>query len=185
MTQADFQGVQRNAIAQVEQGQADLRLSTLVALAEALGVPPFMMLLGAGEFRALASLVGEHDRVRQVAMAPRETTSGVAGDTRQPLHERELLASVARASREHVVVQREAEREDDLAQAQTHAFFKDDPMSVERRSPAATVGAAIGTLWLPGIGAAIGALLPLYETPAQEPSSLARPKSGRRNRNDA
>lgn len=155
LTQAAFTGVQRNAVAQLEDGKVDVRLSTLVALAEMLGVPPFVLLLGEDEFRELASLVGEHDRVRQVATAD-PLARGVPH-----LTDRARIALLARAARDHPVVQRELEQERDLAKAQAGPLFQ-DAVLVEQRSLGATVGAAIGSQWLPGIGGAIGALLALY-----------------------
>lgn len=68
---ADAAGISRATIAQIETGSSDPRLSTIVLLAAALGLPPAVLLLGYLEVLALAELPEKASQSRP-AIDPRD-----------------------------------------------------------------------------------------------------------------
>ena len=101
---ASASGVSRATIAQIETGESDPRLSTLVILAEALGVSPLVLLAGPKEIEALASLPGDLQenpvQVPPATLARMESLSqsGLGADRNRAAH---FGATVARAVGEH------------------------------------------------------------------------------------
>jgi len=134
ITQADLAAKARTSratIALIESGGGDPRLSTLVAIAEALSVSVYVLLLGKSEVNKLVELV---DRVGDLADARRKDKDH---ELLQELSSSQLMAERRRAARMST----------DLA---TNLGFVGKGVAV---------GAAIGTMILPGLGTAIGAFL--------------------------
>ena len=133
LTQSDLAtlaSTSRATIAQIESGRGDPRLSTLGAIADALGVSAFVLLLGRDDLRRIVELV-KH---------------GQAGETRPESDEMTLLHQLA-TSPLHAD-RREAARRS--AGAISNLGFD---------TAGAAIGAAIGTALLPGIGTVVGAFL--------------------------
>lgn len=124
-------GVSRATINQLEGAEGDPRLSTLVALAVALGVSPVFLLLGRDELDAIAMAPGSTDaKAVQSHLTPDELETM-----------RRLLRSGVAKNRTKAVAMG--------ATAATAAGF----------GAGALAAAAIGTALLPGIGTAIGAAI--------------------------
>lgn len=117
-------GVSRATIAQVESGDSDPRLSTLIDIATGLGTSPVLLLLGEDELRALVEVTRDGARSllsdAEVGRTRRLLSSGLR---KQRLQAGDLGAAAARAA------------------------------------GLSAVGAAIGTVLLPGIGTAMGAAI--------------------------
>lgn len=123
-------GTARATIAQIESGDGDPRLSTLVAIAEALTVGTFVLLLG------------KQDIGKLVALAQRkELASDIPSEEDVALLD-ELATSHLGADR-----RRAARMSSEIASA------------VGFGGVGAAVGAAIGTTLMPGLGTIVGAFL--------------------------
>jgi transcriptional regulator with XRE-family HTH domain len=130
---AEESGVSRATIAQIESGESDPRLSTIVDLAAALGVSPLLLLLSERELAAIAKLVQDETFVSRIS-------ADISADDVERM--RRLIQSGLQKGQK-----RAAEIGANAAQAAGLA------------AGGAAVGAAIGTLLFPGLGTAIGAAL--------------------------
>jgi transcriptional regulator with XRE-family HTH domain len=70
---AQASGITRATISQIETGCSDPRLSTIVELARALGLPAIWLLIGLSEVRALARILDRSQRDRP-SIDPRDVT---------------------------------------------------------------------------------------------------------------
>lgn len=83
---ADVSGISRATVAQIETGSSDPRLSTIVELAKAIGVPPILLLVGPPEVQALAKLASKqkspHPEIdsREVAKMHQYISTGMLKD---------------------------------------------------------------------------------------------------------
>lgn len=120
MELAEAATVSRATIAQLEAGDGDPRLSTIVDLATALGTSPVLLLMGEDEMCAIASVQLNDNLVSadEVEQMRRMVASGLK---KQRLQAGRLGANAARAA------------------------------------GLSAVGAAIGSVLMPGIGTAVGA----------------------------
>ena len=135
LTQADLAekaGTSRATIAQIESGQGDPRLSTLGIIADALGVGPFVLLLGKQDIAKLVALL---------AQEPKELTPAVP--------DRDDIALLQELATSHVAADRR------------RAVRMSSSIASERGfdGVGAAVGAAIGTTLMPGLGTIVGAFL--------------------------
>jgi transcriptional regulator with XRE-family HTH domain len=126
---ADLSNISRATIAQIETGSSDPRLTTIVQLARAIGIPPILLLIGLEEAQALAALLD----LTKTARAPI--------DSRQ----------VARM-RQHVAT---GMLKDRLRAAMIGATAV-EPCSEKELT---RVSAAIFSAFVPGTGTEIGAML--------------------------
>ncbi|MGD0140987.1 MAG: helix-turn-helix transcriptional regulator [Tepidisphaeraceae bacterium] len=126
---AAISGISRATIAQIETGYSDPRLSTIVELARAMGLPPMLLLIGLPEVLALARVVDQGKRNRP-SIDPREVARmGQFVGTG-------MLKDRARAAM--------------IGAAAVESFSKNEPVRIS---------AAIFSAFLPGPGTQIGALL--------------------------
>lgn len=126
-------GVSRATINQLEGAEGDARLSTLVNLAAALGVSPVFLLLGRDELDAIAKAPGSKEvKEVQAHLAPEELETM-----------RRLLQSGVARNRSKAVA---------IGSAAATA-------AAVGATAGAIATAAIGTMLLPGIGTAIGAVI--------------------------
>jgi transcriptional regulator with XRE-family HTH domain len=128
---ADLSNISRATIAQIETGSSDPRLTTIVQLARAIGIPPILLLIGLEEAQALAALLDVTKK-----------TTGATIDSRQ----------VARM-RQHVAT---GMLKDRLRAAMIGAAAVEPALEKERL---ARVSAAIFSAFVPGTGTQVGALL--------------------------
>jgi transcriptional regulator with XRE-family HTH domain len=128
---AERAGTSRATIAQIESGEGDPRLSTLGAIADALGVGPFVLLLG------------KHDIEKLVALAqkPKEFTL--------TLPDTEEIALLDELAGSHLAADRRRAARMSSGIASERGFG----------GVGAAVGAAIGTTLMPGLGTIVGAFL--------------------------
>jgi len=134
LTQSDLAekaGTSRATIAQIESGSGDPRLSTLGALADALSVGPFVLLLGKEDIGKLVALAQKQKEL--AAVVPNEEDVALLD---------ELAASHLAADR-----RRAARMSSDIASDRGFDGV------------GAAVGAAIGTTLMPGLGTIVGAFL--------------------------
>jgi transcriptional regulator with XRE-family HTH domain len=130
---AEESGVSRATIAQIESGESDPRLSTIVDLAAALELSPLLLLLNERELAAIAKLVEDESYVKKIS-------SDISTEDVERM--RRLIQSGVQKGQK-----RAAELGASAAQAAGFA------------AGGAAAGAAIGTILFPGIGTAIGAAL--------------------------
>jgi transcriptional regulator with XRE-family HTH domain len=128
---ADRAGTSRATIAQIESGEGDPRLSTLGAIADALSVGTFVLLLGKQDIGKLVALA---QKQKELAAAVPNAEDVVLLD--------ELSASHLAADR-----RRAARMSSDIASERGFDGV------------GAAVGAAIGTTLMPGLGTIVGAFL--------------------------
>jgi transcriptional regulator with XRE-family HTH domain len=126
---ADLSNISRATIAQIETGSSDPRLTTIVQLARAIGIPPILLLIGLEEAQALAALLD------------------LTKTTPAPIDSRQ----VARM-RQHVAT---GMLKDRLRAAKIGATTVESRSEKEL----ARVSAAIFSAFVPGTGTQIGALL--------------------------
>jgi transcriptional regulator with XRE-family HTH domain len=83
---ADLSNISRATIAQIETGSSDPRLTTIVQLARAIGIPPILLLIGLEEAQALAALLDSTKATptpidsRQVARMRQHVATGMLKD---------------------------------------------------------------------------------------------------------
>jgi transcriptional regulator with XRE-family HTH domain len=123
-------GTSRATIAQIESGRGDPRLSTLGAIADALGVSVFVLLLAGDDLRRLVQLA-KHGEIEEAQ--PEEEERALL----KQLAESRLTADRRKAARMSTSVVSELGFE----------------------SAGAAVGAAIGTALMPGLGTIVGAFV--------------------------
>ena len=128
---AEDAGTSRATIAQIESGGGDPRLSTLVAIAEALSVSPYVLLMEKNDFSKLLELMQTHGDITKqakndedVELLKEMSTSNLDADRRRAAREAKQVAS-------------------------KYGFV----------GAGAIAGAAIGTIVCPGLGAVIGGLI--------------------------
>ena len=134
LTQAELSeraGTSRATIAQIESGEGDPRLSTLGAIADALGVGTFVLLLGKADIKKLVALVDAPSGLRSVVSA------GEDADRLAELATSQLPADQRRAAR----------------------LSSDLVARLGSTGSGAAVGAAIGTALMPGLGTLVGAVV--------------------------
>jgi transcriptional regulator with XRE-family HTH domain len=120
MELADAASVSRATIAQLEGGEGDPRLSTIVDLATALGTSPILLLMGEDELRAIAAVP------RLATLLSDEEIDQMRRWVASGLQKQRLLAGRLGAD-------------------------------AARAAGLSAVGAAIGSVLIPGIGTAVGA----------------------------
>lgn len=149
---AERASISRATVIQIESGESDPRLSTVVNLASTLGVPAVFLLLGASELNALVD-VGRGELVPRVEGYLRED-------------ELETMRRLIRSG---------------LAKNRTRAvkIGTDATIAAGFVAVGAIVGAAIGSALLPGIGtaflAALGSRWVRHETPEDESAHTPEP----------
>jgi transcriptional regulator with XRE-family HTH domain len=126
---AEDSGISRATVVQIEAGSSDPRLSTIVELARALGLPAILLLIGLPEIQALSRVL-ERTRKQRPSIDPR--------DVERMLHflQTGMLRDRARAAM--------------LGATAAESFSKNE---------LSRVLAAIFSGFLPGAGTEIGALL--------------------------
>ena len=130
---AEDSGVSRATIAQIESGDSDPRLSTIVSLADAMEVNLLLLLLGRNELSAIKSMVQNQDELQKIS----ESIS----DDDVNLMQANINSGLPKGQKRAVEMGANA------------------VSSVGMVAAGSAVGAAIGTFLAPGVGTAIGAFL--------------------------
>jgi transcriptional regulator with XRE-family HTH domain len=125
--------ISRATIAQIESGDSDPHLKTLVQLAGALEVSPLLLLIGRQEIRAIAALVRDSGEVDKVT-------------AELPASEVQRMEELADSGMQR-------------SQKKAAAMGSSVALTAGLAAGGAAVGAAIGTILMPGIGTAVGAAL--------------------------
>jgi transcriptional regulator with XRE-family HTH domain len=133
---ADIAGVSRATIAQIENGTGDPHLSTFSAISSALDVSPLLLLLTKHELIGIADLIKNPEPVNNLA-------TGISAEDKELM---KLLIQSGLGKN-----QKRAAEMGSASIVKSGLVFK--------AATGAGIGAAIGTVLLPGIGTAIGASL--------------------------
>ncbi|MHB1236853.1 MAG: helix-turn-helix domain-containing protein [Gallionella sp.] len=128
---AELAGVSRATIVQLEGGEGDPRLSTLVGIAGALSISPLFLLLGKSELKAIANVANSREAARIQEHLSEESLEDM---------ERLLRSGLPKNRNKAVALG---------TGAATAAGF----------AAGAVAGSAIGSALLPGIGTIIGGVL--------------------------
>jgi len=126
---ADTSGISRATVAQIETGYSDPRLSTIVDLAAALGMPAILLLVGLAEVQALAKLA--ESAVSQVPLTDSRDIARMRNYVETGMLKDRLRAALIGAHAAGTVFS----------------------------SPLASISAAIFSAFVPGAGTEIGGLL--------------------------
>lgn len=142
---AELAGISRATIVQLEGGEGDPRLSTLVAIAGALGISPLFLFLGRNELKAIANVANSREATRMQEHLSEESLEDM---------ERLLRSGLPKNRNKAVVLGTDA--------AAAAGFVA-----------GALAGSAIGSALLPGVGTVIGAVLGswLYRNKAEKISN--------------
>jgi transcriptional regulator with XRE-family HTH domain len=132
---AELSGVSRATIVQLESGSGDPRLSTLAAIAGALGISPMLLLLGSDELLAIANVAESAEAEKMREHLSKETLEDM----------QRLLRSGLQKNRSKAIAMGIA------------AAITNGPLTGLIRG--LVPGIAIGSSLLPGVGTIIGAAL--------------------------
>ncbi|MCH8535386.1 MAG: helix-turn-helix domain-containing protein [Flavobacteriaceae bacterium] len=117
---AQIANISRATIAQIESGEGDPRLSTIIDIATSLGISPVLLLIGEDELNALINLVKEYEE------------ENISDEDKEKM---EFLLSTGIKKNK----------------------IKAAKIGIAATAGLSSVGAAIGSVLLPGIGTIVGA----------------------------
>lgn len=144
---AQVSGLSRSTIAQLEAGEADARLSTIVALAQALEIQPPLLLFGQKEWEALSTLIveGERREIDKQILSIGKKFSEEEGEKLEQMRQSGVPKKQAAAY----------EKVTEVAVAASKSAKK----APEESSKSTGIGAALGFATLGIVGVAIGTLV--------------------------